>query len=157
VAGRDAEASPGTPASPRAQQYATPQGISKDESPVPSNIAEELLSVPVQGNSKDATPAPKVPLGVAVLTQHPGMPPDDIERNITNRMKRWVGQAEGVRRVESKSFTGLSLVIVEFEDNIDRTAAVKQVRSYVVAQEYYQAPGSVPPLVFALDADLKIR
>ena len=45
-----------------------------------------------------------------VLTFYGGMPADGIEKDITNRMERWTGQANGMARQESRSIVGASIV-----------------------------------------------
>ncbi len=50
----------------------------------------------------DILPVFKSP-AVQVLTFYNGMPADSIEKDITNRMERWTGQAAGTMRQESRS------------------------------------------------------
>ena len=38
-----------------------------------------------------------------VLTFYGGMPAEGMEKDITSRMERWVGQANGLARQESRS------------------------------------------------------
>jgi multidrug efflux pump subunit AcrB len=57
----------------------------------------------------DILPAFKSP-AVQVLTFYGGMPPRDVERDITNRMERWTDMAAGLRRQESRSILGASIV-----------------------------------------------
>ena len=49
---------------------------------------------------------------VQILTFYPGMPAETVERDITTRLERWTGQANGVARQESKSMIGVSIVIL---------------------------------------------
>lgn len=155
VPDRDAEASSAKRDSPLGTQNDGKEGSSQGDSHTATTTAKEVLSALVPANSKDAMSARQAPISVAVLTQYPGMPSELIERDITNRIKRWVSQAAGVRRVEAKSLTDLSLVIVEFENNIDQATAVKQVKSLARSDVFYLPPGTIPPLVFALDPDQK--
>ncbi len=53
-----------------------------------------LLQVPI-----DILPVFKSP-AVLALTFYGGMPPSGIEKDITNRMERWTGQANGMKRQE---------------------------------------------------------
>src|SRR5260370_35502522 len=48
--------------------------------------------------------------GVQVLTFYPGVPPETIERDITNRLDRWTSQAYVIPRKESKALTGVLIV-----------------------------------------------
>src|SRR2546426_11160335 len=57
----------------------------------------------------DILPTFKTP-AVQVLTLYPGMPADVMERDLTARLERWTGQANGVARQGSKSMLGVSVV-----------------------------------------------
>ena len=57
----------------------------------------------------DILPVFKSP-AVQVLTFYGGMPAASIEKDITNRMERWTGQAAGTARQESRSIVGASIV-----------------------------------------------
>src|SRR5262245_31473995 len=89
--------------------------------------AVSLVQIPV-----DILPTFKSP-GVLVMTYYAGMPSNLVERNITNRMERWCGQATGVVRVESKSMVGVSIVRLYFRDDIDPAAALTEVNSLALS------------------------
>jgi multidrug efflux pump subunit AcrB len=57
----------------------------------------------------DILPVFKSP-AVQVLTFYSGMPASSVEKDISNRMERWVGQASGTSRQESRSIVGASIV-----------------------------------------------
>ena len=57
----------------------------------------------------DILPVYKSP-AVQVLTFYGGMPASGVEKDITNRMERWTGQAAGTSRQESRSIVGASIV-----------------------------------------------
>src|SRR5579864_8979977 len=57
----------------------------------------------------DILPVFRAP-AVQVLTFYNGMPAEGIEKDITYRMERWTGQANGVARQESRSMIGASVV-----------------------------------------------
>ncbi len=104
-----------------------------------------ILSIPV-----DILPVFKSP-AVQVLTFYGGMPVADVERTITTRMERWVGQVSGVKRLESRSVIGASVVRVYFQDDVDASAALAQVNSFALATLPYLPPGTLPPVVFPFD------
>src|ERR1700757_230913 len=85
--------------------------------------ALSLLAVPV-----DILPVFKSP-AVQVLTFYGGMPAQEMEKDITNRMERWTGQVNGKRRQESRSILGASIIRNYFFDNIDPNGALTQVNS----------------------------
>ena len=57
----------------------------------------------------DILPVFKSP-AVQVLTFYGGMPANGVEKDITNRMERWTGQAAGTSRQESRSIVGASII-----------------------------------------------
>ncbi len=66
---------------------------------------------------------------VQVLTLYPGMPAEVMEKDITSRLERWTGQANGIQRQESKSMIGVSIVKDFFTEDTDPNTALSQVTS----------------------------
>src|SRR5437868_7577495 len=66
----------------------------------------------------DILPVFKSP-AVQVLTFYGGMPAQGMEKDITNRMERWTGQGNGMKRQESRSILGASIVRNYFFDDVD--------------------------------------
>jgi multidrug efflux pump subunit AcrB len=89
--------------------------------------------------------------GVQVLTFYTGMPAENISNAITNRMERWVGQASGIRRQESRSIMGASIIHNLFHSNIDPNGALTQTNSLALAEIPNLPPGTLPPIVLPYD------
>src|SRR5213592_4639617 len=98
----------------------------------------------------DILPTFKTP-AVQVLTLYPGMPADVMERDLTARLERWTGQANGIARQESKSMVGVSVVRDYFREDVDPNTAMAQVTSLAISDLYYLPPGTIPPMVMPFD------
>lgn len=107
--------------------------------------AVSLITVPV-----DILPAFKTP-AVQVLTYFNGMPARSIERTITDRVERWVNQAPGVANVESRSVSGVSVVKLYFQDDIDPSTALTQTNSLTGAAMPYLPTNTLPPVSLPFD------
>jgi multidrug efflux pump subunit AcrB len=88
---------------------------------------------------------------VQVLTFYGGMPAAGVEKDITNRMERWTSQAEGMKRQESRSILGASVVRNYFFDDIDPNGALTTVNSLALATLPNLPPGTLPPVVMKFD------
>ena len=104
-----------------------------------------LLSIPVDILPQFKTPA------VQVLTYYNGMPARSIERTITDRVERWVNQAPGVANVESRSVSGVSVVKLFFQDDIDPSTALTQTNSLTGAAMPYLPTNTLPPVSLPFD------
>src|SRR4029079_19288746 len=103
-----------------------------------------LFSVPI-----DILPVNRSP-AVQVLTFYGGMPATEIEKDITNRMERWTGQAAGTARQESRSIVGCSIVRNYYRDDIDPNGALTQVNSLASAAIPNLAARTVPSVLLPL-------
>src|SRR5258708_36712710 len=110
-----------------------------------------LLGVVALGRiPTDILPTFRTP-AVQILTLYPGMPAEVMERDITSRLERWTGQANGVARQESRSLVGVSVVRDYFRPDIDPNTAMSPVSSLAIFDLYYLPPGTIPPMVMPFD------
>jgi multidrug efflux pump subunit AcrB len=98
----------------------------------------------------DILPVFKSP-AVQVLTFYGGMPPNEMEKDITNRMERWTGQADGIKRQDSRSMSGASIIRNYFQDGVDPNGALTQVNSLGLGVLPNLPPGTLPPVVLPFD------
>jgi multidrug efflux pump subunit AcrB len=110
-----------------------------------------LLGIVAAGRiPTDILPTFKTP-AVQILTLYPGMPAEVMEKDITSRLERWTGQANGVALQESRSMIGVSIVRDYFRPDIDPNTAMSQVSSLAISDLYYLPPGTIPPMVMPFD------
>lgn len=99
----------------------------------------------------DLFPEIRIPV-VVVATFYNGMPPEQIEANITNPFERFFTLGSGIDHIESRSLTGVSLIKVYFQPGTDPDAAVTTISNLAMAQLRRLPPGTLPPVVLKFDA-----
>jgi len=99
----------------------------------------------------DLFPNINIPV-VVVATFYNGMPPEQIEANITNPFERFFTLGSGIDHIESRSLTGVSLVKVYFQPGTNPDAAVSTISNLAMAQLRRLPPGTLPPVVLKFDA-----
>ena len=99
----------------------------------------------------DLFPAINIP-EVVVATFYSGMPPEDIEFDITNPLERFFTLASGVEYSESRSLLGVSIIKMHFEPGSSADADVTQLSNLALADLKRLPPGTLPPVVLKFDA-----
>src|ERR1700729_2339611 len=89
---------------------------------------------------------------VVVATFFSGMPPEDIEIDITNPLERFFTLAAGVDHSESRSLLGVSMIKVYFQPGTSADADVTQLSNLALADLKRLPPGTLPPVVLKFDA-----
>ena len=89
---------------------------------------------------------------VVVATFYNGMPPQDIELDITNPLERFFTQASGVDHMESRSLLGVSIIKVYFQPGTNADSDVTQLSNLALADLKRLPPGTLPPIVLKFDA-----
>src|SRR6202049_3783155 len=99
----------------------------------------------------DLFPNINIPV-VVVATFYSGMPPEQIEANITNPFERFFTLGSGIDHIESRSLTGVSLIKIYFQPGTNADAAVSGISNLAMAQLRRLPPGTLPPVVLKFDA-----
>src|SRR5512141_2973253 len=99
----------------------------------------------------DLFPAIRIPV-VVVATFFSGMPPEQIETDITGRFERFFTLASGVDHIESRSLPGVSLIKVYFQPGFNADSAVTSIANLAMADLRKLPPGTLPPVVLKFDA-----
>jgi multidrug efflux pump subunit AcrB len=105
-----------------------------------------LVRMPV-----DMFPAMNIPV-VVVATFYSGMPPEQIEADITSRFERFFTLGSGIEHIESRSLPGVSIIKVYFQPGTNSDSAVTTVSNLAMAQLRRLPPGTLPPVVLKFDA-----
>jgi hydrophobic/amphiphilic exporter-1 (mainly G- bacteria), HAE1 family len=105
-----------------------------------------LVRIPV-----DLFPPINIPV-VVVATFYSGMPPQQIETNITNPFERFFTLASGVEHIESRSLPGVSLIRIYFQPGTNADADLSTISNLAMADLRRLPPGTLPPVVLKFDA-----
>src|ERR1700693_1518593 len=89
---------------------------------------------------------------VVVATFFSGMPPQDIETDITDPLERFFTLASGVDHMESRSLLGVSIIRVYFQPGTNPDADVTQLSNWALSVLKRLPPGTLPPVVLKFDA-----
>jgi HAE1 family hydrophobic/amphiphilic exporter-1 len=96
---------------------------------------------------------PKVGIPVVVVaTFYSGMPPEQIENDITGPFERFFTLGSGIDHIESRSLPGVSLVRVYFQPGTNPDSAVTSISNLAMAQLRRLPPGTLPPVVLKFEA-----
>jgi multidrug efflux pump subunit AcrB len=99
----------------------------------------------------DLFPQIQMPV-VVVATFYNGMPPQQIEADITNTFERFFTLGANIDHSESRSLTGVSLIKIYFKPGTDPNAALSNIANLAMADLRRLPPGTLPPVVLGMDA-----
>jgi HAE1 family hydrophobic/amphiphilic exporter-1 len=99
----------------------------------------------------DMFPPINIPV-VLVATFYSGMPPQQIEADITDTFERFFTLASGVDHMESRSLPGVSLIKIYFQPGTDADADVTSISNLAMADLRRLPQGTLPPVVLKVDA-----
>src|ERR1700756_1609818 len=105
-----------------------------------------LVRMPV-----DLFPPINIPV-VVVATFYSGMPPQQIETDITNPFERFFTLGSGIDHIESRSLPGVSLIKIYFQAGTNADADLSTISNLAMADLRRLPPGTLPPVVLKFDA-----
>src|SRR6202140_1875350 len=105
-----------------------------------------LVRMPV-----DLFPPINIPV-VVVATFYSGMPPQQIETNITNPFERFFTLASGVDHIKQRFLTGVILIKIYFQPGTNADSDLSSVSNLAMADLRRLPPGTLPPIVLKFDA-----
>jgi HAE1 family hydrophobic/amphiphilic exporter-1 len=99
----------------------------------------------------DLFPPINIPV-VVVATFYSGMPPEQIENDITGTYERFFTLASGIDHIESRSLPGISLIKIFFQPGTNADSDVTSITNLAMANLRRLPPGTLPPVVLKFDA-----
>src|SRR5271157_545299 len=99
----------------------------------------------------DLFPQIQIPV-VVVATFYSGMPPQQIEGDITDTFERFFTLGSNIDHIDSRSLTGVSLIKIYFQPGTDPDAAVSEIANLAMADLRRLPQGTLPPVVLKFDA-----
>lgn len=102
----------------------------------------------------DEYPDVSIPI-VSIQTVYPGASPDAVEREVTRTIEEAINTIEGIDQVTSTSLEGVSVVVAEFDLDVDDNVAAQDVRSKI-DQIRRDLPLAIePPVIEKFDPSAK--
>jgi multidrug efflux pump subunit AcrB len=105
----------------------------------------------IAGMPVDLFPKIDIPV-VVVATFYSGMPPQQIEADITDTFERFFTLGSNIDHIESRSLTGVSLIKIYFKPGTNANAALSNIANLAMADLRRLPPGTLPPVVLGMDA-----
>src|SRR5580700_3024771 len=105
-----------------------------------------LVQMPV-----DMFPPINIPV-VLVATFYNGMPPEQIEADVTDTFERFFTLGSGIDHMESRSMSGVSLIKIYLQPGSNAKADVTQISNLAMADLRRLPEGTLPPVVMKTDA-----
>jgi len=99
----------------------------------------------------DMFPPINIPV-VLVATFYNGMPPEQIEADVTDTFERFFTLGSGIDHMESRSMSGVSLIKIYFQPGSNANADVTQISNLAMADLRRLPEGTLPPVVMKTDA-----
>jgi HAE1 family hydrophobic/amphiphilic exporter-1 len=89
---------------------------------------------------------------VVVATSYNGMPPEEIETEITGKFERFFTLGSGIDHMESRSLPGVSVIKVFFQPGSNADSDVNSISNLAMADLRRLPPGTMPPIILKFDA-----
>ncbi len=84
----------------------------------------------LDGMVKEDIPDLKIPQAI-VETEWPGADPKTMEQQVTKKLEEKIKSLDGLKRMRSSSFNSFSVVVVEFEADMDLDESIRTLRESV--------------------------
>src|SRR6201992_1984280 len=105
----------------------------------------------ITGMPVDLFPPVKIPV-VVVATFYAGMPPQQIESDITDSDERFFTLGANIDHIESRSLSGVSLIKIYFLPGTDANAGLRNISNLAKADLRRLPEATLPPVVWGMTA-----
>src|SRR5215475_5885136 len=105
----------------------------------------------IVGMPVDLFPKIDIPV-VVVATFYSGMPPQQIEADITDTFERFFTLGANIDHIESRSLSGVSLIKIYFLPGTDANSALSNISNLAMADLRRLPSGTLPPVVLGMTA-----
>ena len=95
----------------------------------------------------DVFPPLHIP-AVVVATFYPGMPPQEMERDITTRFERFFTVASGIQHLALRSLPGVSIIKLFFHPGVNLGAVAAGLGDLAMADLRHLPPGTLLPVTY---------
>jgi hydrophobic/amphiphilic exporter-1 (mainly G- bacteria), HAE1 family len=82
--------------------------------------------------NKELAPTMDVPINT-VTTIYPGAAPSEVESSVTKKVEEAVSAVEGIDKITSYSFEGVSMIMIQYKDGINSTISLQECERKVNA------------------------
>ena len=101
----------------------------------------------------DMYPNMKLPY-MLVYTEYKNAGPEEVEQSLTRILENGLSGATGLKKMQSQSSSGLSLIFMEFNFNTNLDAAVAEIRDKIDLVRSYLPKGASSPTTIRADPSL---
>ncbi len=82
--------------------------------------------------NKELTPSIEVPIN-AIMTVYPGAAPSEVESSVTKKVEEAVSALDGIDKLTSYSFEGVSMIVIQYKDGLDADMQLQECERKVNA------------------------
>ena len=90
-----------------------------------------------------------------IITNYTGVGPEDVENLLTRPIEEAVSSVKNIKKINSQSFQGASIITLEFKYGTDMEQADADIRKYIDFVRDYLPPDATEPLTFIFDPSLQ--
>ncbi|MDD5766163.1 MAG: efflux RND transporter permease subunit [Candidatus Marinimicrobia bacterium] len=92
---------------------------------------------------------------IAVYSNYTGVGPEDIENSLTRPLEKAIISTKNIKTLTSRSYSGMSLLILQFEWGTDMNQAEIDVRKNIDLIRDYLPTEAADPVTFAFDPSMQ--